>query len=213
MGIRGHVARSWHKAGTVVANLFLLNLLWIICSIPIVTIIPSSMALFDTIRRWTINGEEGVIGTYFSGLRRHFWRSYLVGIPTAGVALLLYVEISFYSTSHSRLSILMLAICLGFALAFLSILVYLAPLFVSLKLSVLSIAKLAFTLGMRKCFVSIVSVFPIWFIVVCLIDVLKISLFLGIVPVAIWLHYIVTRKVIQALEQGIGEQFIYNYTL
>lgn len=211
MEVRARVVQSWQKIGTMVANFILLNILWIICSLPIITIIPSFVAMLDTVRRWMIHGEEGVIGAYFYSWKRHCIRSYILGIPVLFIAGSLYLEISFYARAHNPFSLVMLALCIGFSIVFLSILVYLAPIFVSFKISAWSAVKLSAALGIRRCFVSAVSVFPVWLTIVVLLFVVKVAFVAGFIPAAIWLHLRMTRKEIKSLGQKADHNLIYDY--
>lgn len=66
----------WRWMGHI-PDYFALSILWALCSLPVVTVIPSSIALYDSIAR-CIRGSEG--GTY----RRFFhtfWQELKRGIP------------------------------------------------------------------------------------------------------------------------------------
>ncbi|WP_084040568.1 DUF624 domain-containing protein [Gracilibacillus boraciitolerans] len=57
----------------IFAHFVLLNALWIICCVPIVTIFPSTTALFGVVRKWHTDGHDvGCIRLFFSLFRENF---------------------------------------------------------------------------------------------------------------------------------------------
>ncbi len=66
----------------------ILNVIWFICSLPIVTLIPSTAALFYATNQLA-HGKPADWHTFFEGFRRYFWQSWLWGvlnvIATAGL--------------------------------------------------------------------------------------------------------------------------------
>ncbi len=59
----------WHWMGKV-PELFLLSTFWLLLSLPVVTCIPASIALFDSVARCLVPDEKGVYRRFF----RTFWR-------------------------------------------------------------------------------------------------------------------------------------------
>ncbi|WP_067624679.1 YesL family protein [Alicyclobacillus acidiphilus] len=191
---------GWHRVGTLVANIFLLNLLWMICCLPIITIPPSTAALFATVRGW-MDGDERVIGLYFAGWRKHLKISYVVGIPTLLIACLLFWELEYYARNHGDVSLMMLGICAGFAIVFLAAVMHLGPVLVSVELSSWKLVQLVFLTGVRNFFVSIVSVFLAWTLVILAVVITKVGLVIGIVPVAAWFNCYVSMRCLQSRQK------------
>lgn len=95
-----------------------LNLLWIVVSVPIVTMIPATAALLYAMNRY-VHGSVADWSTYFEGLRRWFWRSYLWGGLNVLVIGLLASNIIFYTrfdspwaTPPAMLAVVLLALWL-----------------------------------------------------------------------------------------------------
>lgn len=66
----------WRWVGKI-PELMALSLFWYICSIPIITILPASCALFDAVSRCTLPDNKGSFRRFF----RSFWRELKRGIP------------------------------------------------------------------------------------------------------------------------------------
>lgn len=79
----------------IFANFVLLNALWIIFCIPIITIFPSTSALFSVTRTWFKEGIDfGLISLFFKSFKRNFIKSFLIGIMWTVAALILYIDFS-----------------------------------------------------------------------------------------------------------------------
>ena len=72
-------------------DFFLLNLMWLVACLPIVTIFPSTAAMFGVVRDWVRKKEDGLVRMFITHFRENFAQSLLVGtLWTAfGVALFL----------------------------------------------------------------------------------------------------------------------------
>lgn len=72
------------------ANLMLLNLLWIVCSLPIITIGASSIALYTMVFK-LLSESEGtdIVKPFFRIFRKEFWRSECMFGITLALALVL----------------------------------------------------------------------------------------------------------------------------
>ncbi len=75
----------------VATDFFLLNLMWLVACLPVVTICPSTAAMFGVVRDWAHGKEGGLARTFVTRFRENFWQSLLVGTAWAvtGVALFL----------------------------------------------------------------------------------------------------------------------------
>ena len=67
----------WLETAT---NFFLLNLLWLLACVPVVTIFPSTAAMFGVVRDWVRGKEAGVFGAFVLRFRQNFWQSLAVGV-------------------------------------------------------------------------------------------------------------------------------------
>ena len=75
----------------VATDFFLLNLIWLVACLPVVTIFPSTAAMFGVVRDWVRGKEGSLTRTFVTRFRENFGQSLLIGAIWAvfGVALVL----------------------------------------------------------------------------------------------------------------------------
>lgn len=79
----------------IFAHFVLLNALWIILCIPIITIFPSTTALFSVVRKWTTEGTDaGSIQLFLTSFKENFKKSFLIGLLWMIAGLILYFDLS-----------------------------------------------------------------------------------------------------------------------
>src|SRR5215211_1225982 len=76
----------------VATDFFLLNLMWLVACLPVVTIFPSTAAMFGVVRDWARGKEEGLVGTFVTRFRENFWQSLLVGTLWAVTGAALFLD-------------------------------------------------------------------------------------------------------------------------
>ena len=67
----------WFEMAT---DFFLLNLMWLVACVPVVTIFPSTAAMFGVVRDWSREKEGGLVRAFASRFRENFAQSLLVGV-------------------------------------------------------------------------------------------------------------------------------------
>ena len=75
----------------VATDFFLLNLMWLVACLPVVTIFPSTAAMFGVVRDWVRKKEGSLTRTFVARFRENFGQSLLIGVvwTVFGVALFL----------------------------------------------------------------------------------------------------------------------------
>lgn len=81
-----------------IADMVLLNLLWIICSIPIVTIGASTTALYAVTLKMARNEDSYICSSFFGAFRENFKQATCIWGLILGIAGVLYFD--FYFSSH-----------------------------------------------------------------------------------------------------------------
>ena len=78
----------WLETAT---DFFLLNLMWLVACLPVVTIFPSTAAMFGVVRDWVRRREGSLMRTFITRFRENLGQSLLVGASWTvfGVALFL----------------------------------------------------------------------------------------------------------------------------
>ena len=83
----------------------LLNLLFLISCIPIITVFPALAAAFGVSRQWVKKQELNIISSYFHLFKENLRQSMVVGVFIIILGLLLYVDFQIITQTHSNLSI------------------------------------------------------------------------------------------------------------
>ena len=81
----------WRGFGRL-ADFFLLSALWILCSIPVVTIGASSIALYDTVAHCFRYNEGGMVSRFFRTFKQELRRGILLTVVWAVVGYLLNIS-------------------------------------------------------------------------------------------------------------------------
>ena len=81
----------WRGFGRL-ADFFILSALWILCSIPVVTIGAASIALYDTVAHCFRYSEGGMIGRFFRTFKKELKRGILLTLVWAVIGYLFNVS-------------------------------------------------------------------------------------------------------------------------
>ena len=81
----------WRGFGRL-ADFFLLSALWLVCSIPVVTVGAASIALYDTVAHCFRYQESGMAGRFFRTFRKELVRGILLTVVWAVVGYLFNVS-------------------------------------------------------------------------------------------------------------------------
>ncbi len=87
---------KFYKYGTLLADLIILTVLWLICSIPIFTIGASTTALYYVTTRQLSNREGYVSRDFFKSFKRNFLESTAVTLILGVIAAVLLVNINLF---------------------------------------------------------------------------------------------------------------------
>ncbi|NBI28402.1 YesL family protein [Chengkuizengella marina] len=154
------------------------NLLWLLCSLPVVffvltsllmedtnqlimnfiiiaiispfTLFPATSAMFVVVRKW-LTGEEDapLIKTFFKGYKENYVQSMLGGIIYCILFAIMIVNLNFYNQYYTDLQFLSIFILILLAIATIS-LFYFFPLMVHLHLKLKELIKNAIVLTVGK---------------------------------------------------------------
>lgn len=115
----------------VCTNFLYLNLLWLVCCVPVVTIPSSTAAMFGVVREWTKQRESGVAGTFLAMFRDNFRQSLWIGFLWAIIGAVLAVDLAVVRGMGPpvREILYVLVFLIGFLYTFAS--VYLFPVMVN----------------------------------------------------------------------------------
>ena len=76
----------------VATDFFLLNLLWLVACLPVVTIFPSTAAMFGVVRDWVRKKEGSLTRTFVVRFRENFGQSLLIGVVWTVFSVALFLD-------------------------------------------------------------------------------------------------------------------------
>lgn len=139
-----------------------LNLLWILCSLPVFTIGASTTALYYVTLKMVQDDESNITAMFFRAFRENFRQATTLWLIMLGIGLLLAGDgYILYHLHHSATGIpavmwtLMLALIIVAAIAYVIVLMYLFPLVASVRNTNWAMLKNSFFIGIHYLFCSI----------------------------------------------------------
>ena len=156
-----------------------LNFFWFICSLPIVTLIPATAALFYATNRLA-HGKPADWHTFYEGFRLYFRRSWLWGLLNLLVVTILVSNFVYYGRIDAQWASVAGALVIVISVIWLALQIYTFPLLIEqehpqLRLAlrnslIILLKRPLFTLGAVLLIVvlavfSTLVIFPAWFFV------------------------------------------------
>jgi uncharacterized membrane protein YesL len=133
----------------VFTDLVYLNLLWLVASLPVVTIAPSTAAMFGVMRGWSRGKDVPTTREYFSLFRENFGRSLAVGLVWAVLGTVLAADFLLVGQMGSFRRLLY-AVFFAFGFLYASATVYLFPVMVNYELDWKGVIKDSFLFSIAR---------------------------------------------------------------
>lgn len=150
---------------TISGDLIVLNLLWLICSIPIITIGPATNALFGVCLKIAEDEETSVIKNYFAIFKTNFKQSLIVGVLSIFVIITLYADINYILAIEGNLQKVFIIVTIIVLALLLTMIPYLNCLIAkynnSLKGHIINALKLAFVSPVQTILMWLILITPI----------------------------------------------------
>lgn len=140
-------------------NFFLLTILWLLVSLPVITFFPATTAMFGVFRAWEEREGAGIVGPFFAALRERFLQSLLVGIVWAILGFILLVDVLATRRMAGGLALPLFIATLSISLFYLMLTLYIYPLLANARTSALGIIKNAFLLALSQPLLSLLATF------------------------------------------------------
>ena len=134
MNVYGRV----YSISVLISNFFLLNLLWIICCLPIITIFPATSAMYGVVRQWILHKDSSVLKPFIHHFKMNFKHSFIIGVIWFFLAAILFLD--YFLIKNRNLLILNMAIYL-ISFLFLLITTFLLPLLVHYQQGIRNLLK------------------------------------------------------------------------
>lgn len=135
-----------------------LNILFIICCIPIITIFPSIAALFGVIRKWRRNDEVAVFSQFKEMFIENWRQSYLIGIPFTLIGLFLRYDYYLLTQITSSFKPFIFSALLLVSFLYLLSLINVYPLMVHMEATFKGLCISSFKMGLYKIHLTIFSI-------------------------------------------------------
>jgi uncharacterized membrane protein YesL len=86
--------REFHELLDRASGFMLINILWVVCSVFLITLPAATAGLFAVFTNWTRGkGAESLTG-FFSGMREYWWKSTLLGLLDVFLLGLVYLNLT-----------------------------------------------------------------------------------------------------------------------
>lgn len=135
---------SFSRIMNRIFDLFVLNILWVICSIPIVTIGAATSALFECNLNLVNGDESSLITNFFKAFKSKFKRSTFLWLFILAISSVLGFNLIFWLKSGMSISYIALPIIFFSILVVLLITPYVFPILMKSQLSLKNMLKYCF---------------------------------------------------------------------
>lgn len=129
-GIFNYDNSLWRWIGKL-ADLMILNLLWILCSLPVFTIGASTTALYYVTLKLVRDEGDSTLSSYFKSFKSNFWQATALWIIILGAGCLLMVDCWFFFTGQMPMAewmrLLFTAVSAGLFICYLFMAIYVFP--------------------------------------------------------------------------------------
>lgn len=139
----------WSFMGKL-TDLVVLGGLWLLCSLPVVTVGASTAALYDVTMKLEKNQEGYIISGFFSAFRANLRQGTAVGMAALLFAAVLAGDFYLTYQMKNSLGVLLFWVFVVTAVIFLMVLVHIFPLMARCETDLKHLAAMAFVIGMKN---------------------------------------------------------------
>ncbi|MBT2726771.1 DUF624 domain-containing protein [Bacillus sp. ISL-75] len=131
-----------------VTNIMILNLLWVICSMPVFTIGPSTAAMYGVIRKWHLYKDPSVIRSFIHEYRLFFKQGSMVGTVWIFLGFLLVLDVVYFLQIPSNVKVVLIVITITALILYLLTSALLFSILVHYETKGIGLIKQAFTFSL-----------------------------------------------------------------
>ena len=139
----------WRFIGNL-ADVFIVSVFWIICSLPVITIGASTTAMYYVTLKLASNQEGYTTRSFFKSFRENFKQATSIWIGTAAVGVVLYLDVMWCLTSETALGRSVIIADLLMCVIYLLFVFMVFPLLARCENTVSALVKMAFAMCIRN---------------------------------------------------------------
>lgn len=149
-----------------IGDIIFANLLFILCSIPIITIGPALTALYHCCLRTVKDNNNGTVKTFFRAFKDNFVQSLIVWIGLLAAAFVLITNIHFLQTNASAAGKPLFYVSLGVAGLFIILALYIFPVIAAFANTTGNLIKNAFVFAFMHfpstLLIAVITILPMY---------------------------------------------------
>lgn len=132
-----------------IADLIILNLIFLVCCIPVITIGPALTALHYVLMKMCRDEESYLIRSFFKSFKENFRQGVIINLIVLAAALILYMDFNLISAMTGTVAKALYYIFLVLALLFAMMYMYIYPLLAKFYNSIATIFKNSMLMAIR----------------------------------------------------------------
>ncbi|MBM7551522.1 YesL family protein [Thalassobacillus pellis] len=91
-----------------ITRIAILNVIWLLFSLPVITLLPSTYAMFQVVKVWNSEDVEvPIFRTFWDAFRTGFGRSYLIGLPIVICEFILFIDFLFLRAQEGEVALIL----------------------------------------------------------------------------------------------------------
>jgi uncharacterized membrane protein YesL len=130
-----------YKTMEFIMNAFLLNILWLIMSLPILTIFPATTAMFGVVREWKKQIDIRIFSAFFRHLKENFTQSFKIGIVWLFFTILLLGDFIVTNQLNSYVKYIFFSFFFLVTILYLFVSIYIFPVMVHYQITLKNVIK------------------------------------------------------------------------
>lgn len=146
-----------YKTMEFLKSIFLLNTIWLLMCIPIVTIFPATTAMFAVLREWKTQGEIQVFSAFVRYLKANFKQGFFIGIVWLVFTSLLLGDFIITNQLNSNLKYVLFSVFFLLTIVYLFVTIMIFPVMAHYRVSWKGAIKNAFLLSLANLHYTILS--------------------------------------------------------
>ncbi|WP_419955382.1 YesL family protein [Neobacillus niacini] len=147
-----------YKSMEFIMNAFLLNLLWLVLCLPILTIFPATTAMFGVVREWKKQNDIRIFTAFFRLFKENFKQSFFIGILWLVFTGLLLGDLIIINQLNSSVKYVLFSFFFLMGILYLFVSIYIFPVLVHYQVTWKNAIKNALLLSISRLHYTILSI-------------------------------------------------------